>query len=135
VAIKEATGDLDRAKQIMSLCGDRIDVLSGDDAIAMDMILAGARGNISVTANDAPREMHEMCMAAMAGDRKLAESINEPLLALHSKLFVEANPIPVKWLAHKMGYGSNTLRLPLVPLSESFYDEVTAAANAAGITI
>ena len=135
VAIKEASGSLDRAKEIIALCGDRIDVLSGDDGIAMDMMLAGAKGNISVTANVAPKEMHEMCKAAMAGDRALAESINEPLLGLHSKLFVEANPIPVKWLAHKMGYGSNAVRLPLVPLAENFYADVVSAADAAGIKV
>ncbi len=135
VAIKEATGDLNRAKQLIASCGDKIDVISGDDGIAMEMMLAGGKGNISVTANAAPKEMHEMCKAAMAGDRVLAESFNNPLLALHSKLFVESNPIPVKWLLHKMGYGSNALRLPLVPLAESFHADVTTAASEAGINI
>ena len=133
VAIKEATGDLERAKDIMQRCGDRIDVLSGDDGTAMDLILLGGKGNISVTANVAPAEMHEMCKAALAGNREKAEEINKPLLSLHSKLFVEANPIPVKWLMHKMGYGSNALRLPLVPMGEEFYPVVTAAAVEANI--
>lgn len=135
VAIKEATGDLDRAKEIIDRCGDRIDVISGDDSIAMEMILNGGKGDISVTANVAPALMHKMCKAALAGDRKNAEEINNQLIPLHTKLFVEANPIPVKWLLHKMGYGSNAMRLPLVPLSEEYYPEVTAAANAAGIQI
>jgi len=135
VAIKEATGDLDRGKAIMDLCGDQIDVISGDDATAMDLMLMGGKGNISVTANVVPREMSELCKAAIAGDRALAESINKPLLELHAKLFVEANPIPVKWLLHKMGYGSNAVRLPLVPLDEQFHAEVVDAAKMAGIEL
>lgn len=135
VAIKEATGDLDRAREIINRCGDRIDVISGDDGTAMELILSGGKGDISVTANVAPALMQQMCKAALAGDRKAAEEINNQLIPLHTKLFVEANPIPVKWLLHKMGYGSNAMRLPLVPLSEKFYPEVTAAANAAGIEI
>lgn len=135
VAIKEATGDLDRAREIIDRCGDRIDVISGDDATAMELILNGGKGDISVTANVAPALMHEMCKAALAGDRKTAEEINNQLIPLHTKLFVEANPIPVKWLLHKMGYGSNAMRLPLVPLSKESYQEVTTAANAAGIQI
>lgn len=135
VAIKEATGDLDRGKAIMDLCGDQIDVISGDDATAMDLMLMGGKGNISVTANVAPREMSELCKAAIAGDRALAESINTPLLELHSKLFVEANPIPVKWLLHRMGYGTNTVRLPLVPLNEQYHAEVLNAARKAGIEV
>ena len=134
VAIKEATGDLSRAKEIMDRCGDKIDVISGDDAIAMDMILAGAKGNISVTANVAPAQMHKMCKAALAGDRATAESFNTPLLELHSKLFVEANPIPVKWVLHKMGYGDNTVRLPLVTLADEFHSVLQAAATTAGIS-
>ena len=133
VAIKEATGDLDRAREIMERCGDQIDVISGDDNTAMELMLAGGKGNISVTANIVPAQMHAMCKAAMAGDRETAEAINKPLRALHEKLFVEANPIPVKWLAHKMGYGSNSLRLPLVPLSENYYAVLTKAAEEAGV--
>jgi 4-hydroxy-tetrahydrodipicolinate synthase len=133
VAIKEASGSLERAKEILDCCGDQIDVISGDDSIAMDMMLAGGKGNISVTANVAPAQMHQLCMAAMAGDRDKAEAINKPLLELHSKLFVEANPIPVKWLMHKMGYGSNSVRLPLVPLAEEYFPVLTAAAKASGI--
>ncbi len=135
VAIKEATGDVERAKDIINRCGDRIDVISGDDGTAMELILNGGKGDISVTANVAPALMHQMCKAALAGDRKTAEDINNQLIPLHTKLFVEANPIPVKWLLHKMGYGSNAMRLPLIPLSEKYYPEVAAAANIAGIEI
>ncbi len=133
VAIKEATGDLGRAQEIMDRCGDRIDVISGDDSTAMELILLGGKGDISVTANVAPKLMHEMCMAALAGDRKAAEKLNKRVEPLHSKLFVEANPIPVKWLLYKMGFGANAMRLPLVPMSEGYYSEVTAAAKSAGI--
>jgi len=135
VAIKEATGDLDRARELIDRCSDRIDVISGDDSTAMEMMLMGGKGNISVTANVVPAEMHEMCKAAMAGNREKAESINAPLQELHSKLFVEANPIPVKWVMHKMGYGSNAFRLPLVPLSEEYYSELTNAMKAAGLEL
>jgi len=135
VAIKEASGSLDRAKDILDRCGDSIDVISGDDAIAMDMILMGAKGNISVTANVAPAAMHQMCKAALAGDRATAESYNTPLLGLHSKLFVEANPIPVKWVMHKMGYGSDSMRLPLVPLAEEYHSVLLEAMEAANIAV
>lgn len=133
VSIKEASGSLDRAKDILERCGDSIDVISGDDAIAMDMILMGAKGNISVTANVAPAAMHQMCKAALAGDRATAESHNTPLIGLHSKLFVEANPIPVKWAMHKMGFGSNATRLPLVPLAEEYHCVLLEAMASAGV--
>jgi len=135
VAIKEATGNLERVRELIDRCGDRLDILSGDDATAMELMLMGGKGNISVTANVAPAQMHDLCVAAMAGDRNKAEEINAPLLDLHSKLFVESNPIPVKWLMHKMGYGSNTLRLPLVPLADEYHSTVIAAAQKAGINI
>ncbi|HIP94762.1 MAG TPA: 4-hydroxy-tetrahydrodipicolinate synthase [Leucothrix sp.] len=135
VAIKEATGNLDRARELIDRCSDRLDVISGDDSSAMELMLMGGKGNISVTANVAPAQMHELCVAAMSGNREKAELINTPLLDLHSKLFVEANPIPVKWLMHKMGYGSNVLRLPLVPLAEEYHTVVSDAAKKAGIAI
>ncbi len=135
VGIKEASGSLDRAKSLMELCGDDMDVISGDDGIAMEMMLAGGKGNISVTANVAPKQMHEMCVAAMGGDRAKAEEINKPLLELHSKLFVESNPIPVKWALHKMGYGSDALRLPLTPLADEYHSVVKSALKTAGINI
>jgi len=135
VAIKEATGNLERVRELIDRCGDRLDIISGDDATAMELMLMGGKGNISVTANVAPAQMHDLCVAAMAGDRNKAETINAPLLDLHSKLFVESNPIPVKWLMHKMGYGSNTLRLPLVPLADEYHSTVIAAAQKAGINL
>jgi len=133
VAIKEATGDLQRAKDIMQRCGDRLDVISGDDATAMELILNGAKGDISVTANVAPQAMHDMCAAALAGDRDLAMKINEPLQALHNDLFVEASPIPIKFAVHKMGYGSNTLRLPMTALSQENEAVVIAAMKKANV--
>ncbi|PIE41904.1 MAG: 4-hydroxy-tetrahydrodipicolinate synthase, partial [Gammaproteobacteria bacterium] len=97
VAIKEATGDLERGKKILALTDDDFLLYSGDDATAMELMLLGAKGNISVTANVAPKEMHLMCQAAIAGDRDTAQAVNQPLEILHQKLFLEANPIPVKW--------------------------------------
>ncbi|MCW9024871.1 MAG: 4-hydroxy-tetrahydrodipicolinate synthase [Gammaproteobacteria bacterium] len=117
IGIKEATGDVDRGKEIMRRCGSDFEVYSGDDATAMELILAGARGDISVTANVAPREMHEMCTAALAGDASKAAEINERLMCLHTNLFCEANPIPVKWALHDMGMMSTGIRLPLTVLA------------------
>jgi len=135
VGIKEATGDLARAKDILDRCGEDFDLITGDDATAMEFILQGGKGDISVTANVAPALMHKMCKAALAGDRALAEQLNTKIDLLHSKLFVESNPIPVKWLLHKMGYGSNVMRLPLVPLAEQYHQDVIMAAQAAEITL
>lgn len=134
VGIKEATGNLERARDILERCGDRIDLYSGDDATAMELILMGGKGDISVTANVAPRAMHEMCAAALAGDRETASRINASLELLHKDLFLEPNPIPVKWALAQMGYGDvRGIRLPLVPLSESVQPRVMAAMRAAGI--
>ncbi|MEE9309547.1 MAG: 4-hydroxy-tetrahydrodipicolinate synthase [Cocleimonas sp.] len=135
VGIKEATGDLSRVKDIIDRCGTDFDLITGDDATAMEFILLGGKADISVTANVAPALMHKMCKAAAEGDRAKAESFNAPILELHSKLFVEANPIPVKWLMHKMGYGSNTMRLPLVPLAEEYHSVLEGAAKSAGIAL
>ncbi len=133
VGIKDATGNLERGKELIDRCGGRIDIYSGDDATAMELILMGAKGDISVTANVAPRAMHEMCAAALAGDRARAEALNAPLLALHKNLFVEANPIPVKWALQQMGLIPPGLRLPLTPLSEANHDTVRQALKLAGI--
>ncbi len=133
VGIKDATGNLDRAKDILARCGDRLDVFSGDDATAMECILLGAKGDISVTANVAPKAMHDMCAAALAGDRATASAINEKLIPLHRDLFVEANPIPVKWALHEMGLIPAGIRLPLTPLSVAYHDTVRAALRAAGV--
>jgi 4-hydroxy-tetrahydrodipicolinate synthase len=115
------------------MCGDRIAVYSGDDPTAMELMLAGGKGNISVTANVAPGKMAELCRLALAGDRPAATAINEMLSPLNAALFVEANPIPVKWaLAHR-GLIEEGIRLPLTPLDESFYKQVTAALEVAGV--
>lgn len=134
IGIKEATGNLERAKEILARCGDRMDLYSGDDATAMELILMGAKGDISVTANVAPRAMHEMCAAALAGDRETAARINATLEGLHRDLFCESNPIPAKWALAKMGFGDvQGIRLPLVPLSEAAQPKVLAAMRQAGI--
>ncbi|QKT04582.1 4-hydroxy-tetrahydrodipicolinate synthase [Ectothiorhodospiraceae bacterium 2226] len=135
VGIKEATGDLERGRRILELCGERLDLYSGDDATAMELMLLGAKGDISVTANVAPRAMHEMCAAAIKGDRAEAERLNAPLETLHKNLFVEANPIPVKWALHEMGLIPPGLRLPLTPLSERFHDTVRTALRDAGVAL
>lgn len=134
VGIKEATGDLERGKQIMTECGDKLDVYSGDDATAMELILMGAKGDISVTANVAPKLMHEMCAAALAGDRQSANAINEHLMALHQKLFVESNPIPVKWALYDMGLIPAGIRLPLTPLDAKFHNVIRDAIKQASVS-
>ena len=133
VGIKDATGNLERGKELIGRCGDRMDIYSGDDASAMELILMGAKGDISVTANVAPRAMHDMCAAALAGDRQGAEAVNAPLLALHKNLFVEANPIPVKWALYAMGLIPSGIRLPLTMLSERHHETVRQALKQAGV--
>jgi len=133
VGIKEATGNLDRVKEIRRRCGDKIDVYSGDDATALDAILLGAKGDISVTANVAPKLMHEMCELVREGREKEARAINERLMGLHKNLFVEANPIPVKWALKEMGLVKGGIRLPLTPLSAKYHATVRAALRTAGI--
>ncbi len=132
VGIKEATGDLERARVLIDSCGVRMDIYSGDDATAMELMLAGGKGVISVTANVMPRAMHEMCAAALRGDRAAAEPINQQLLPLHRDLYVEANPIPVKWALYEMGMISSGIRLPLTVLSDDWHDTVRNALRASG---
>ncbi len=132
VGIKEATGDLDRAREILKRCGDRLDLYSGDDATAMEFIFLGGKGDISVTANVAPAAMHAMCAAALAGDRSKAEEINGGIAELHKVLFVESNPIPVKWALHEMGLIPPGIRLPLTPLAVRYHDPVRKALKNAG---
>jgi len=120
IACKDATGDMQRGKELIDLCGDRLAILSGDDPTALELMKLGAVGDISVTANVAAKQMSALCEAALQGDFAFAESINEKLRSLHDNLFVEANPIPVKYLVAKMGFTSNTLRLPLTPLSSDY---------------
>jgi len=133
VGIKEATGKLDRAREIMDRCSDRLDVYSGDDATAMELMLLGGKGNISVTANVAPAGMHDLCTAALAGDRPRAEAVNRPLEILHRVLFVQSNPIPVKWALHEMGLIPPGIRLPMTPLAAEFHDTVRQALQQAGV--
>ena len=133
VGIKEATGDVDRARDILNRCGDSLDVYSGDDATGMELMLAGGKGVISVTTNVAPAAMSQMCEAALAGDRAGASKINDRLKGLHSQLFLEANPIPVKWALQEMGLISGHIRLPLTPLSEQFHQPLRDAMKQAGV--
>ncbi len=133
VGIKEATGDLERGRRIIERCGDKLDVYSGDDATAMALILLGAKGDISVTANVAPKAMAEMCAAALAGDRERAEAVNKKLQPLHDDLFLEANPITVKWALYEMGLIGQGIRLPLTVLSEQYREAVRAALRHAGV--
>lgn len=134
VGIKEATGDLRRAREVIDCCGERMDVYSGDDATAGELILMGGKGNISVTANVAPKIMSDMCAAALAGDRDTTVSLNAKVADLHKTLFLEPNPVPVKWAMAKMGFGDERgIRLPLVPCSEAVQSDVLAAMQKAGI--
>jgi 4-hydroxy-tetrahydrodipicolinate synthase len=134
VAIKEATGSLGRARETLNACPPEFTLLSGDDATAIDLMSVGARGVISVSANVAPRRMHEACEAALAGDLDKARAIDESLRPLHRDLFVEASPIPVKWAVARMGLIGNAIRLPLVELSTAHRDTVLRAMQAAGVT-
>jgi 4-hydroxy-tetrahydrodipicolinate synthase len=133
VGVKEATGNLARGREILERCGDRLDLYSGDDGSAMELMLLGAKGVISVTANVAPAAMHAMCAAALAGQRERAVALNQPLEALHRDLFVESNPIPVKWAVHEMGLIPPGIRLPLTPLSTEHHDRVRQALVGAGV--
>lgn len=121
VGIKEATGQLPRLQQILRDCDDSLDIYSGDDETAAAWMLAGAKGVISVTANIAPRLMAKLCDFALDNDQAECLRIHEKLLPLHKLLFVEANPIPAKWVLSRMGMINNELRLPLTPLSEQYH--------------
>lgn len=135
IGLKEATGDLDRARLLMERCGDRLDLYSGDDATSLEFMLAGGKGIISVTANVAPDAMHAMCAAALAGDRGAAVAADAPVKGLHKALFMESNPIPVKWALHEMGLIPPGIRLPLTPLSENLREPLRDALRAAGIPL
>lgn len=133
VGIKDATGNIERGSDLLQRVPEGFAVYSGDDASTLALMLLGAHGTISVTANVAPRLMHEMCAAAMKGEVAKAREINFRLLGLHRNLFVEANPIPVKWAVARMGKMKNHLRLPLTPLSQSAHAVVEAAMRQAGV--
>ena len=133
VGIKEAKGDLERVRELVALGLPDFALYSGDDATARDSILLGFHGDISVTANVAPEGMARMCAAALAGDAETAAAIDADLAALHRSLFVEPNPIPVKWALAELGLIDEGIRLPLVPLDPAFHAEVRAAIKAAGL--
>ncbi len=133
VGIKEATGNIDRAQWLIKQAPKDFAIYSGDDPTAVALMLCGGQGNISVTANVAPRLMHELCMAAIAGDVKRAMEIQFKLMPLHKHLFVEANPIPVKWAMARMNLCGGTLRLPMTDLTHANEPVVEAALRAAGL--
>ena len=133
IGIKEATSNIERAQWLIRDVPKAFAVFSGDDATAVALMLCGGAGNISVTANVAPRQMHELCMAALRGDVKEAMRIQFQLMPVHKNLFVEANPIPVKWAMQRMGLCGPTLRLPMTELSESQQPVVEAALKASGL--
>lgn len=133
VGIKDATANIERAGDLLRRAPRDFAIYSGDDATGVAMLLLGGKGIISVTANAAPRLMHAMCAAALAGDLANARALHFKLLPLHMKLFVEANPIPVKWAVAQMGLIGMGIRLPLTPLSPQFHDVVREAMRAAGI--
>jgi 4-hydroxy-tetrahydrodipicolinate synthase len=133
VGIKEAKGDLDRVRELVALGLPDFALYSGDDATARASILLGFHGDISVTANVAPEGMARMCAAALAGDAETAAAIDADLAGLHRALFVEPNPIPVKWALQELGLIDEGIRLPLVPLDPAFHDEVRAALGTAGL--
>ena len=127
IGIKEASGDLSRSSELLEKCSENISIFTGDDKTSMRDILMGFDGNISVTANIAPLEMHNMCMYAKNGDKKNAEIINNKLDALHDKIFVESNPIPVKWALHRMGLIKKGIRLPLTWMDKKFEESLEAS--------
>lgn len=133
VGVKEAVGDLQRIREVVALASHKFAIYSGDDATAMELILMGGNGTISVTANVAPKAMHEMCMLALKGDRAGAEAINQRLMGLHKQLFIEPNPIPVKWAVHTQGLIPPGIRLPLLPLSDSCQEAVRQAMRQAQV--
>ncbi len=133
VAIKEAKGSLERIHALIEHCGDDLAIFTGDDGTAMESMLVGAKGDISVTANVAPAMMHAMCAAAIAGDRETAETLDAKLQLLHTSLFLESNPIPVKWALYEMGRMGPGIRLPLTPLDEKFHQPVRDALTAVGV--
>ena len=133
VGIKDATGSIERGTDLLLRCPKDFAIYSGDDATGMALMLLGGHGVISVTANVAPKLMHEMCVAAMAGSVKKACEINAKLFGLHQKLFVEANPIPVKWVLQQMGLIKTGIRLPMVNCSAQYYDVLRAEMKKAEI--
>jgi 4-hydroxy-tetrahydrodipicolinate synthase len=133
VGIKEATGNIDRAQWLIRQAPEHFAIYSGDDPTAVALMLCGGHGNISVSANVAPRLMHELCIAAMMGDTKRAMEIQFKLLPLHKNLFIEANPIPVKWAMARMNLCGGMIRLPMTRLTQANETEVESALLASGL--
>jgi 4-hydroxy-tetrahydrodipicolinate synthase len=135
IGIKEATANIERNTDLIRRAPRNFAIYSGDDATCLALILMGGHGVISVTANVAPKAMHQMCAAALVGDVKKARELNLRLFPLHQKLFVEANPIPVKWAMAEMGLIEGGMRLPMSPLAEKFHQTVREALHEAGISL
>jgi 4-hydroxy-tetrahydrodipicolinate synthase len=135
VGLKDATANLERGSDLIRRKPREFRVFSGDDATALPLMMVGGHGVISVTANVAPRLMHEMCTAALAGDAAKAREINNRLLPLHRNLFLEANPIPVKWAVQQMGLMAGGIRLPLTPLAPAYHEQVREAMRHAGVRL
>ena len=133
VGIKEATGNIERAQWLIRDVPKGFSIYSGDDPTAVALMLCGGQGNISVTANIAPRLMHELCMAAIAGDVKRAMAIQLQLMPVHKNLFLEANPIPLKWAMARMGLCNEAMRLPMTPMTRSLEPLVEGALKQAGL--
>jgi 4-hydroxy-tetrahydrodipicolinate synthase len=133
IGIKEATGNIERAQWLIHEAPKGFSVYSGDDGTAVALMLCGGHGNVSVTANIAPKLMHEMCLAAIAGQAQQAMAIQRQLLSLHKNMFAESNPIPVKWAAHRMGLCGPTLRLPMTPFSSHLQPALENAMRSCGV--
>jgi 4-hydroxy-tetrahydrodipicolinate synthase len=133
VGVKEASGNIGRDIELLGMVPADFAVYSGDDLSAMALMLCGGKGDISVTANVAPRAMHELCQAAMRGDIAKAKEINQALIPLHQKLFLEPNPVPVKWALNAMGLIPSGIRLPLVELSAQYHESLGSALRDAGL--
>lgn len=127
VGIKEATGDIERAKELIAKAPEGFAIYSGDDETAVELMLAGGHGNISVTANIAPAEMAKLCSLAMNGEAEEARNLNQSLMQLHNSMFVESNPIPVKWAMAEMGWMGYGIRLPLTVLADEYHETVREA--------
>lgn len=133
VGVKDATGNIGRGTDLIRLAPKSFSVYSGDDATAIALMLYGGQGNISVTANIAPRDMHDLCVAAMGGNLARAIELNNKMLPLHNKLFVEPNPVPLKWAMIEMGLIESGMRLPLAPLGAAYHDTVRGALRESGV--
>jgi 4-hydroxy-tetrahydrodipicolinate synthase len=133
IGIKEAVGDLVRMDALIPFASDKFAIYSGDDATSLQLLLKGGKGVISVTANVAPKLMQTLCQSALSGDTATAETINQQLMALHTSLFVEPNPVPVKWALHSMGLIDGGIRLPLLTLSAQYHDIIKRALQQAQI--